>query len=210
MTTPFVGRTRELRSLEQDLHAGRNVVIVGAFGSGRTTLVRQLASALPETRFLFWDRAESRRVIRAAISDTPTVLVVDDMARVTAVRVHFFRELLRARRCQFIVIVERSMQRDELARLRATLNAARLMCLGPLGPRTTERYFRLAAAAHRLDWNPHETRGIAHSTHGHPLTMRRTLEVAVAANGWAPPVEQICDGDRPHEKRPLYGDGVRR
>lgn len=53
MTTPFVGRGRELRCLRRYLHDGRNIVLVGAFGSGRTALVRELASALPQKRFLF-------------------------------------------------------------------------------------------------------------------------------------------------------------
>jgi hypothetical protein len=210
MTAPFVGRARELRCLRRSLNDGRNAVIVGVFGSGRTRLVRELARQLPEKRFLFCEPAEPRRVVRAALGNAPTVLVVDDMIRVTTVRLHFFRELLRSHRCQVIVIAERSMPPDDLARLRAVLNAARLLRLGPLGPGTTERYFSIAAAKYRLDWNPHEIRGTAHSTHGHPLTMRRTLEVAAAAKGAAPVVEQSGHTDRPHEKRQRHGDGVRR
>jgi energy-coupling factor transporter ATP-binding protein EcfA2 len=226
MKMPFVGRTAELRCLSRYLDEGRNIVLTGSFGSGRTTLVRALASALPHKRFVFWGDGDSRRAIRVALEGSPdgrqrnsrapvvgqTVLVADDVVHLTAPRTRFLRELVQTGRGQIIVIVERSMPNEEVARLRAALGAARLMRLGPVSSRMAERYFSLAAARHQLRCTAEQIRGTARSTHGHPLTMRTTLELAVATARSAAEeiVERSADAVRLHEKRQSHGDGVRR
>jgi hypothetical protein len=226
MRAPFVGRTRELRCLCRHLDNGCNIVLTGSFGSGRTTLVRELAAALRPRRFVFWDGTAAQRVIRASIDESMrwgirdgrttreghAVLVVDDITHVTAPRLRFFRELVRTGRCQIIVIVERSTRLEEIDRLRAVLGAAPLIHLGSLGPRMAERYFSLAALEHGLGWTVHEIRGTARSTHGHPLTMRMTLELAIGAAGPAAvaKTERPAECIRLHEKRHSHGDGVRR
>jgi energy-coupling factor transporter ATP-binding protein EcfA2 len=226
MTMPFVGRTVELRCLRRYLDEGRNIVLTGSFGSGRTTLVRELVSALPHKRFVFWSGGDSRHVIRVAMEGSTqgrqcdsratgvgeAVLVVDDVVHVTVPRMRFFRELVQTGRGQIVVVVERSMPREEVARLRAALGAARLMRLGPVSSRMAERYFSFAAIRHQLGWSAEQIRGTARSTHGHPLTMRTTLEVAVASacSAAEETVERSADAVRLHEKRPSHGDGVRR
>lgn len=208
---PFVGRTRELRALRRHLEEGRNVVLTGSFGSGRTTLVHELANALSRRRFVFCTSGASRRIIRRVVGDAPAVLVLDDLVRVTASQLRVFRELFQGHRYQLVAIVEQSMGSSELSRLRAALGAARLLRLGPVGPAMVERYFSYAATELRLGWHPGEIRGIARSTHGHPLTMRTTLEVVVATVARRPcPTERQAQSVRLHEKTQLHGDGVRR
>jgi hypothetical protein len=51
----FVGRSAEIASLQRELDAGRNVVIIGKYGVGRTSLVREVARRLARRRFLFAD-----------------------------------------------------------------------------------------------------------------------------------------------------------
>lgn len=48
----FVGRRREMGRLIRCLKQGRNVIVSGIYGSGRTRMVRQVAAAAPEG-FLF-------------------------------------------------------------------------------------------------------------------------------------------------------------
>ena len=56
----FVGRFAEIASLCSELQAGRNVVIVGKYGIGRTSLVRQAAAQLEAAfRFFFLDFAST-------------------------------------------------------------------------------------------------------------------------------------------------------
>ena len=223
---PFVGRTYELRNLARLLDEGGNVVLTGVFGSGRTTVVRRLASNEPGRQFVFWDSRNSQRALRSTVEKvctvravrnrpgdrTPPVVVVDDVVQVTAQRLRSLRDLVRAHRCQVIVIVDRSVPLCDVTRLRVALDAARLFCLGPLSRSATERYFSLAARELRLGWNLDEIRSTARSTYGHPLIMRATLEAAMAANRRA----QVVSHGTPSSSAPSslerhsHGDGVRR
>jgi hypothetical protein len=126
--------------------------------------------------------------------------------------VRSLRELVRAHRCQIIVIVERSVPSCDVTHLRVALDAARLVCLGPLSRSATERYFSLAAREHTLGWNLNEIRSTARSTHGHPLIMRATLEAAVAATRRAHVLSHgtLSSSDPSSSERHSHGDGVRR
>ena len=226
MLTPFVGRTSELRHLARLLDEGRNIVLTGVYGSGRTALLRQLARKERDKQFIFWDSRDSQRALRITIKKlcavrtvhkrpadrTPPVVVLDDVVRITAQRLRSLRELLRATRCQIIVIVESSMPSGEVTRLRAALEAARLIRLRPLTKSATEQYFSLTAREQTLGWNLDEIRSTARSTHGHPLIMRATLEAAVATNRRAhgDPHGTLPSTDPSSLKRDFHGDGVRR
>ena len=159
---PFVGRTYELRQLARLLNEGRNVVLTGVYGSGRTTLLRELARKERGRQFIFWGSRDSQRALRITVKKlcavrtrppdrVPVVVVLDDVVRITPQRLRSLRELVRATRCQIIVIVERSVSSGDVARLRAALEAARLICLGSLTRSATERYFSLAYESTRLD-----------------------------------------------------------
>lgn len=189
MKAPFVGRVRELRLLRRFLQDGYSVVLTGAFGSGRTALVRELARTMRNWQFVAWKEGESRRRVRAAVRDAAIetrttgsasgpriVLVVDDVVHLTAQRLRCLRELARTLHCQSIVIVESSMRPGEVARLRGALGAARFVRLGPLNPRAVQRYFAETVSTLGLEWTRGEIQGTARATHGHPLTMRTTLE----------------------------------
>ena len=52
----FVGRGQEAERIRGELLAGRNVVLTGRFGIGRTALLRHLAREMKaEWRFIFLD-----------------------------------------------------------------------------------------------------------------------------------------------------------
>ncbi len=224
MLTPFVGRTRELRRIARLLDEGRHVVLTGVYGSGRTTLLHQLASNERGRQFVFWDSRGSQRALRITVEKlcairtvhnrpgecTPPVVVVDDVVQITTRRLRSLRELVRAHRFRIIVIVEGSVPSADVTRLRVALDAARLVCLGPLSRSATERYFSLAARQHTLGWNIDEIRSTARSTHGHPLIMRATLEAAVARRAHVLSHGTLSSGDPSSSERHSHGDGVRR
>ena len=197
MPIPFVGRARELQELQRLLAAHRNIVITGVFGSGRTTLVRQLQCLLERRfRFVFTDSSHTRAAIRQAVanafalarsrnsrgpdSTSPrVVLVLDDVVRVTPQRARFIRETLASERIQMIVIADRTVKSDALLRLRATLGSAPVVQLGPLTASDVERYVSRRIEGTRVVWSRSELRAIARSTHGYPLGMRMTVDAAL-------------------------------
>lgn len=226
MLTPFVGRTRELRRLARLLNDGRNVVLTGAYGSGRTTLLHQLAAKERGRQFVFWDDRRSQRALRVTVEKlcavrtihnrpterTAPVVVLDDVVRITTQRLRSLHELTRTTRCQIVAIVEGSVPGGDVMRLRVALDSARFVCLGPLSRSATERYFSLAAQEQTLGWDWDEIRLTARSTHGHPLIMRATLDAAMATNRRAHVVPHgTLPGDDPSSlERDFRGDGVRR
>ena len=225
MLTSFVGRTRELRRFARLLDEGRNIVLTGVFGSGRTMLVRQLADNEQSRQFVFWDSRSSQRALRITVAKlcaarpvhksagerNSPVVVVDDVIQITPQRLRTLRGLVRTHRCQVIAVVERSVRNLDVTRLRAALDAARLLRLGPLSGSATERYFSIAARDYGFGWTVDEIRSTARSTHGHLLTMRATLEATVATRrpGVLSP-GTLSSFDSSSSERHSHGDGVRR
>jgi ABC-type transport system involved in cytochrome c biogenesis ATPase subunit len=79
MLMPFVGRTCELRRLARLLDKGRNVVLTGVYGSGRTTLLRQLAGKERSRQFVFWDSRNSQRALRITVDKVCAVRATHDI-----------------------------------------------------------------------------------------------------------------------------------
>ena len=190
MLMPFVGRVAELRRLKALLSAGRNVVVTGAFGSGRTSLVRQFA-AETRRRVVFLDPSQSRAAARAMVAriacvPRAPVLVLDDVARVTPQRIRLLREIAQRDDCRLVAIAERSLPPDDLLRLRAALGAAAMLRVGPLPLAAVEACLAAAVEAHGLGWTREEIQGTARATHGFALGVRLTLEDALVRRSRAP------------------------
>jgi hypothetical protein len=198
MAAPFVGRTRELRRLRGLLESGRNIVVTGPFGSGRTSLVRRLEVQLRgQYRFLFVCPSDTRRAVRrtvagdvlsvrtpsrhASLSTKPArVVVFDDVMRVTAQRARFIRELLSDDdRVRIMLIAEHALAGDELVRVRGILNAAPVVHVGPLSSRDVEEYIIAHASAAGMSWPLASVREMARSTHGYALGMQLAVEAAL-------------------------------
>lgn len=73
----FIGRQQELARIHRLLLSGRNVVLTGAYGVGRTALLRQLArETVKEWRFVFIDGSQTageicERLVRALFPERP-------------------------------------------------------------------------------------------------------------------------------------------
>lgn len=64
---PFVGRESEIARIESALKAGRNVIVLGKYGMGRTALMREVARRNAKWRFVFADFGEGGSSISASI-----------------------------------------------------------------------------------------------------------------------------------------------
>jgi len=198
LAAPFVGRSRELRRLRVLLESGRSIVVTGSYGSGRTSLVRQLETQLGERyQFVFVRHADTRRSVRLAVAraagsarersphaDLPApparvVVVFDDVVRLTAQRSRFIRELLDDDRMCVILIAERAVASGELVRVRGILKAAAVVHVGPLGRRDVEQYIVARANAAGLSWPMAGVREMARATNGYALGMRLTVDAAL-------------------------------
>lgn len=56
----FVGRKKEIEQIKEALEGGKNVIVSGKYGMGRTSLIKQVAERMQnEWRFLFIDFSET-------------------------------------------------------------------------------------------------------------------------------------------------------
>ena len=195
LPSPFVGRTRELRRLQQLLEDGRSVVVTGSYGSGRTSLVRRLETKLRRAyKFLFIGPSDTRVTLRDAVAYVLgggrsgrtsivrrplCVVVFDDVVRVTPQRAKVIRRLLKDDRVRIILIAERVLAGDELVRVRGILNAAPVVHVGPLSEADVQHYVATLVNAAGRPWSSSDLRGIARSTNGYALGMRLTVEAAL-------------------------------
>jgi hypothetical protein len=64
---PFIGRESEIARVEAALNGGRNVILLGKYGIGRTALMREVARRNAHWRFVFADFGENGSTISASI-----------------------------------------------------------------------------------------------------------------------------------------------
>jgi AAA+ ATPase superfamily predicted ATPase len=60
----FVGREKEINQIRETLEGGKNIIISGKYGMGRTSLIRHIANKMKDqSRFIFVDFSETPRMI---------------------------------------------------------------------------------------------------------------------------------------------------
>ena len=64
---PFVGRESEIARVEAALNGGRNVIVLGKYGIGRTALMREVARRNAKWRFVVTDYGEAGSSMTASI-----------------------------------------------------------------------------------------------------------------------------------------------
>jgi MoxR-like ATPase len=58
----FVGREIETEHITKELYQGKNIIVGGKFGIGRTSMIKEIASSLQnEWRFIFVDFSQTNR-----------------------------------------------------------------------------------------------------------------------------------------------------
>lgn len=206
---PFVGRQRESAWLRRELEAGRSAVVTGAFGSGRTALVRHLAGEM-EREWSFvaadMDRAPAavwrdlyaglfprawRKLREPKTAQWTRFRVLtrrpEDRRRHALVLDNVARlspqrlDLLRRlrERHPVVAIVEDFLPAAAKAELCAALWARAPLRLGPLSLDAAVAYFEACGRAHGLGWGRGEVLGLARATGGFPLGMREAVSAGL-------------------------------
>ena len=201
----FVGREKEIKTVVDALTRGQNVVVTGKFGVGRTALIRHVAQTTPDHwRFIFLDFSRTAnqvcqnlleellpgykheklgyKVVRFKITheDPPdrrrTILVLDNLAKLSAGRFDLVRHLAFSKRFGLLPIVEPFVPEADVRRIRAQLWPAAILTLPHLSETESLSFFRGARDHHRLAWEESRIKNLAAATHGYPLLMREAVE----------------------------------
>ncbi|MGW8452778.1 hypothetical protein ACWGLO_14900 [Streptomyces niveus] len=96
--TPLVGRENTLRALANEVDAGRDTVLVGVPGVGKTRLTVEL-----DRRVVYLERPQLDRLIDELLQARPDAVVVDD-AQVRLDDIRFLRRARRQADLSFVII----------------------------------------------------------------------------------------------------------
>ncbi len=212
----FVGREKEIWQINAALEGGKNVIVSGRYGMGRTSLIKYMAEIMQEQRrFLFldfsetpgklcqhlvaklWPQKERRqrdefskyrsarfRIVSLDFSDRRKhVLVLDNIAKLSAPKLDFIQYLAWEKRFQFVAIVESFTPKDDLFRLRVRLYPAEIIVLQYLGKLEVCAFYQDLSDRHQLDWTEGQIKNLAEITGGYPLRMREVALGQLKAAG---------------------------
>ena len=213
MGMSFVGREKEARQIIKALNRGDNVILMGKYGIGRTSLIKHIAKATQNRwRFIFVDfsqtpgrvcgllidellpKSKSKkrgenlgyksnrfRISSLELADKRQhVLVLDNIAKLSAQKLDLIRYFLTAERFRFVAIVENFLREDELFVLRARLRNAFLIGIPHLSIEATREYFRQSSAQHHFQWTEGQINHLAEMTGGYPTGMKEVVNRKLA------------------------------
>jgi hypothetical protein len=103
------------------------------------------------------------------------VLVLDNIAKLTVLKLNLLRDLVLTGQFRFIAIVEECIPPKDLFRLRAWLRPALLLHISYLPRSRTQEFFRTAAQQRSLRWTESEIAHWAEIAGGYPLRMKEIL-----------------------------------
>ena len=198
----FFAREKETKQLIASLSSGRNVILSGMYGIGRTSLVRQVARLMQGKRdFLFADFSNTpdrvcreldnrlsretiykkkaapvryksrRRRLAATVSKGAGqhVLVLDNIAKLTAQKLNLIRYWVSESSFQFVAITETFLGEDELLALRLALLPADVMRIGRLPMKDSMEMIRARAEGRNPSLTEQELKAVALAARGYPL-----------------------------------------
>jgi len=201
----FVGREKEIGQIKEALEGGKNVIVSGKYGMGRTSLIKHVAEMMQkEWRFLFldfsetpgklcqhliaklWPQKECRgrdefskyrsarfRIVSLQFNDSRRhVLVLDNVAKLSAQKIDFIRYLAWEKRFRFVAIVESFVSDDDLLRLRVRLYPAETIMLQNLDKRKVYEFYQHLSEQHRFHWTEGHIKNLAEITGGYPLRIQ--------------------------------------
>jgi hypothetical protein len=201
----FVGREKETEQIKEALEGGKNVIVSGKYGIGRTSLIKHVAEMMQkEWRFLFLDFSETPgklcqqliarlwpekkysgrnefskyrsarfRIVSLQFNDSRRhVLVLDNVAKLSAQKIDFIRYLAWEKRFRFVAIVESFISRDDFLCLRVRLYPAETIMLQNLDKRKVYEFYQHLSEQHRFHWTEGHIKNLAEITGGYPLRIQ--------------------------------------
>jgi hypothetical protein len=195
--------------VREALLAGRNVVLRGSYGIGRTSLLRGVAESFgTDWRFEFLDsgrtstalceeivdglfgrrirrRVSSLRGLQTAIATRrlparrATVLVLDDIAKLTPPKWKLLRFLVETSRYRLVAIAERFLPHADFERLRVTLHPALTLELRRISRDASAALLAAVRDRHDLEWSDQQIRSLASASGGYPLGLVETALRAI-------------------------------
>jgi len=204
-TAMFVGREQEIQWLMKTLKDGLHPVLVGKYGIGRTSLISHLADVSDrDWTFIFLDASQSPaalcrilysqlpspsqlsgdpfgfRGLRYLVLNTPlgkrkTVLVWDNVARLSYAKLDLLKRLVTCDRFLIVAIVEEFLPADEFKRLRMIFAPAPVLSLSYLPPSDSLEFFRRSATQLGLELPEERLKQLVTLAHGFPLELTRQL-----------------------------------
>jgi hypothetical protein len=201
----FIGRTKESNRIIKLIGQQKNVIVKGKYGIGRTSLINHVAAITRNRwRFIMADFSLSPAQAEQALlskwirpkkperklrpykparllinyldfEGKPWVIVLDNMARLSAQKRAFIRRLNQEERVRFIAIVEDFLPERELFLLRKELIPAEVITLRHLSVKAGDQLFRYFSGKYRFDWSDNHIKMLASATHGYPLGIREIV-----------------------------------
>ena len=200
----FIGRKNEASHMIRELQQGNNIILGGKYGTGRTSLVRHLASTfLNEWKIVFVDFSQTPgkmsgklmkelglkarfkktgkkmgyRSMRYCISNfesskrKQTVIVFDNIAKLTNQKIIFLKYLVQEKHFQFIAIVENFLSARDLECLKAILLPANYLLLRNLKRNDVASFIQLYSDKHNFNWSDNYIQDLTAVAGGHPLSI---------------------------------------
>jgi hypothetical protein len=113
------------------------------------------------------------RIVSLDFSDSRRyVLVLDNIAKLSAQKIDFIRYLAWEKRFQFVAIVESFISKDDFLRLRVRLYPGEIIMLQHLDKRKVYEFYQHLCEQHRFHWTEGHIKNLAEITGGYPLRMR--------------------------------------
>lgn len=178
------------------------MVVSGRFGIGRTSLIKHIAHAQDELRFVFIDfskppghmckhlltelfpkqkygrkyvkyKSGRFQIMTLELEDRRKhVIVLDNIARLTFPKLDLVRYLNWESRFLFICIVEHFLPQDDLFQLRTWLNPCMMINLQRLNMQNGIEFFQCFSVTSCLNWTERQITNLAATAGGYPLRMK--------------------------------------
>jgi len=100
-----------------------------------------------------------------------TIIVFDNISKLTNQKIIFLRHLILENHFQFIAIVENFLPSHELSCLKALLLPANVLSLRNLKTNDVISFIRLYSDKHNLNWSDNHIHDLTVVAKGHPLSM---------------------------------------
>ena len=199
----FAGRKSEQKRIIESLNDGKNVILSGKFGIGRTTLIKEIANTMSvERKFVFVDFNQApcrmskilfkeldlsaKRKYKKKLKYTsmrylianmglskrqPPVIVLDNIAKITAHKKIFLRHLISEQNFQFIAIADNFIPQEDLCVLKSLLIPFTILTLHNLKTKDVEILLYYYTERYNFHWTNDYIHDLAKISDGYPLIL---------------------------------------